>query len=167
MTQVAAFEDEFKLSAIAVNSSQGREAGCSSAKMRVRAYTYLQVQSFAQDEHYPQQIVAGKWQVVIVSPEMLQTRRFIEGVLRKPGFAARCISVFVDEAHCVSHWGDGFRKKYGTIGTVRAHLWRSTPIIAVSATLTARVRFDLVNKLQFHPTNYHYINIGNDRSTLR
>lgn len=113
-----------------------------------------------------QRIVNGEFQIVIVSPEMLQTRRFIEGVLRKPEFGSRCLSVFIDEGHCVSHWGAGFRKKYGTIGTIRAHLPRSTPFIVVSATLTARVRHDLVEKLQFHPTNWHYINIGNDRANV-
>lgn len=97
---------------------------------------------------------------------MLQTRRFVEGVLRKPEFGSRCLSVFIDEGHCISHWGTGFCKKYGTIGTIRAHLPRSTPFIVVSATLTARVRYDIVEKLQFHPTDWRYISIGNDRPNV-
>lgn len=129
---------------------------------RIIAYCELMTAAFTLN----QKIVNGEWQIVIVSPEMLQTRRFIEGVLRKPEFGARCLSVFIDEGHCVSHWGAGFRKKYGTIGTIRAHLPRSTPFIAVSATLTARVRYDLVDKLQFHPTKWRYINIGNDRPNV-
>ncbi|KAJ7864675.1 hypothetical protein B0H13DRAFT_1549424, partial [Mycena leptocephala] len=55
--------------------------------------------------------------------------------LRKPEFGTRCLSVFIDEAHCISHWGDSFRKQYGSIGIIRAFLPRAVPIITVSATL--------------------------------
>jgi superfamily II DNA helicase RecQ len=97
---------------------------------------------------------------------MLLTRRFIDGVLRKPEFGTRCLSVFIDEAHCVSHWGDSFRKKYGSIGIIRAFLPRAVPIIAVSATLTPRVHDDILVKLRIDPKNYVYVNIGNDRPTV-
>jgi len=73
---------------------------------------------------------------------------------------------FIDEAHCVSHWGDTFRKKYSSIGIIRAFLPRNTPIIAVSATLTPRVHQDLLSKLQFQSGKYLYINVGNDRPNV-
>jgi superfamily II DNA helicase RecQ len=109
--------------------------------------------------------VAGKYQIVILSPEMLLSRRFIDGVLRKPGFGSRCLSVFIDEAHCISHWGNSFRKKYASLGIVRAFLPKDTPIIAVSATLTPRVKDDLIIKLQLG-NNYLYLNTGNDRPNV-
>lgn len=110
--------------------------------------------------------MSGQWQIVILSPEMLLSRRFIDGVLRKPEFGSRCLSVFIDEAHCVSHWGASFRKKYGTIGIVRAFLPRNTPIVAVTATLTPRVHEDLVVKLGFNRMDYLFVNIGNDRPNV-
>jgi superfamily II DNA helicase RecQ len=103
---------------------------------------------------------------VILSPEMLLSRRFIDGVLRKPAFGTRCLSVFIDEAHCVSHWGDSFRKKYASLGIIRAFLPKSTPIIAVSATLTRRVHDDLITKLQFNRDSYLFVNVGNDRPNV-
>lgn len=112
-----------------------------------------------------QKVVCGEYQIVILSPEMLLSRRFIDNVLRRPEFSARCLSVFIDEAHCISHWGDSFRKKYSSIGIVRAFLPKNTPIIAVSATLTPRVKEDIVAKLQLK-SNYIYINIGNNRSNV-
>jgi len=115
---------------------------------------------------HAQEIANGKWQIVVLSPEMLQSRRFVEGVLRKSDFSARCLSVFIDEAHCCSHWGANFRKKYGSIGIVRAFLPRSTPLIAVTATLTPRVHKDLLQKLQFDPSSYQFVNIGNDRPNV-
>ncbi|KAJ7842428.1 hypothetical protein B0H13DRAFT_1648793 [Mycena leptocephala] len=105
-------------------------------------------------------------QIVIISPEMLLTRRFIDGVLRKPEFGSCCLSVFIDEAHCVSHWGDSFRKKYGSIGIIRAFLPRAVPIIAVSAMLTPRVHQDILSKLRIDPKDNLYMNIGNDRPTV-
>jgi superfamily II DNA helicase RecQ len=102
----------------------------------------------------------------MLSPEMLLSRRFIDGVLRKTAFGSRCLSVFIDEAHCISHWGASFRKKYASIGIIRAFLPRTTPIIAVTATLTPRVHQDLIVKLQFDPKNYIFCNIGNDRPNV-
>ncbi|KAJ7916403.1 P-loop containing nucleoside triphosphate hydrolase protein [Mycena leptocephala] len=141
--QVTTFKEEFGLKAIAINSAHG---GCTKQLMKT--------------------VVEGKHQIVILSPEMLLSRRFIDNVLRKPAFGARCLSVFIDEAHCVSHWGDSFRKQYGRIGIIRAFLPKAAPICAVSATLTPRVRDDIIRKLQIDPKNYVFVNIGNDRPAV-
>ena len=87
-----------------------------------------------------QDLVAGTYQVLLISPEMLQLPRFINTLLRKPEFVRRVLSVVVDEAHCLSHWGSDFRKKYDSLGSIRAFLPRGTPVMALTATLTARVR---------------------------
>ncbi|KIM45740.1 hypothetical protein M413DRAFT_430484 [Hebeloma cylindrosporum] len=149
--QVTTFKEEFKLSATAINSVNG---GCSPSTM--------EVQSKYQSH---EDVVAGKHQIVILSPEMLLSRRFIDGVLRKPEFGSRCLSVFIDEAHCVSHWGNSFRKKYASLGIVRAFLPKDTPIVAVTATLTPLVKDDLTTKLQLG-NNHIYLNIGNDRPNV-
>jgi superfamily II DNA helicase RecQ len=91
---------------------------------------------------------------VLISPEMLLSNRFIPEVLQNKEFHKRVLSVVVDEAHVVSRWGSGFRKKYGMLGSIRAHLPRGTPIVAVSATLPARVRGDVLSKLQFDVNNF-------------
>ncbi|KAF8968227.1 P-loop containing nucleoside triphosphate hydrolase protein [Flammula alnicola] len=141
--QVATFRDEFGLEAMAINSTNG---GCKPEVLN--------------------DIVAGNWQIVILSPEMLLSCRFIDGVLRKPAFGSRCLSVFIDEAHCVSHWGTSFHKQYGSIGNIRAFLPCNTSIVAVTATLTPRVHQDLVSKLQFNQNEYLFLNIGNDRPNI-
>jgi superfamily II DNA helicase RecQ len=110
--------------------------------------------------------VAGEWQIVLLSPEMLVSRKFVDEVLRKPAFGPRCLSVFIDEAHCISHWGASFRKAYSSIGIVRAFLPRNTPIVAVTATLTPLVQQDIISKLQFNRSDYLFVNIGNDRPNV-
>ncbi|KAJ6451326.1 P-loop containing nucleoside triphosphate hydrolase protein [Mycena sanguinolenta] len=145
--QVDTFREEFKLKAIAVNSSNG---GCKIEVLKVRPLSLIE-------------IVSGEHQIVLISPEMALSRRFIREVLRNPEFGRRVLSVVVDEAHVVSHWGASFRKKYGTLGIIRAFLPRGTPIVAFSATLPARIRTDVLSKLQF---SRNYLSIGNDRPNV-
>lgn len=111
-------------------------------------------------------VCTGKWQIVVISPEMLLSKRFVKNVLRDPEMRSRILSIVVDEAHVVSHWGSGFRKKYGTLGILRALLPKDTPMVAMSATLPARVRQDVLKKLQFDEKNYTYLNLGNDRPNV-
>jgi superfamily II DNA helicase RecQ len=113
-----------------------------------------------------QDICTGKWQIVIISPEMMLSKRFITNVLRNPEMRTRVLSIVVDEAHVVSHWGSGFRKKYGTLGVLRALLPKDTPMVAMSATLPDRVRRDVLKKLQFEEGKYTYLNLGNDRPNV-
>ncbi|KAK7013470.1 ATP-dependent DNA helicase Q-like 3 [Favolaschia claudopus] len=144
--QVLTFRNEFGLKATAINSSNG---GCTKEVLQIL-----------------QKVVSGEWQIVMLSPEMLLSRQFVDGVLRKSDFGSRCLSVFIDEAHCISHWGASFRKKYASIGLIRAFLPRCVSIIAVTATLTPRVRDDLVSKLHFNRHTYMYRTIGNDRPNV-
>lgn len=109
--------------------------------------------------------MAGKYRIVLISPEMLLSERFITNVLRKKEFSQRAYSVVVDEAHCVSHWGASFRKVYGRLGLIRVFLPRNTPMIAISATLTTRVAADVRKRLQFK-NDYLFLNVGNDRTNV-
>ena len=70
-----------------------------------------------------------------MSPEILLSTRFINVVLRDSQFVKSVLSVVVDEAHVVSLWGAGFRKKYGELGMIRTFLPRGTPLVAMSATV--------------------------------
>lgn len=97
---------------------------------------------------------------------MLQSRPFINRLLRNQSFSRRVLSLIIDEAHCISHWGADFRKKYGTVGITRAFLPRGTPVIAVSATITARVRRDIQSKLHFPKSGSIYYNAGNNRPNV-
>ncbi|KAF8610606.1 P-loop containing nucleoside triphosphate hydrolase protein [Ceratobasidium sp. AG-I] len=113
-------------------------------------------------------IIQGKYQVVILAPEMLLHRRFVDAVLKSRQFRERILSIVIDEAHCISHWGDSFRKLYGLLGNVRAFLLPHTSIIAMSGTFTRRVRRDVCKKLGFSSTgdNYIFIDEGNARTNV-
>lgn len=105
------------------------------------------------------------YQVVLISPEMVQSRRFVRTILQRQDVTRRTLLFAVDEAHCVSHWGSSFRKKYGSLGIIRSFLPRAVPVLAVSATLTRRVRRDLLAKLHV-AKDYIFIDVGNDRKNV-
>ena len=115
---------------------------------------------------YLKAIRAGKYQIVILSPELMKTKEFITNVIRHPDMQHRVFSVVIDEAHVISHWGSGFRKDYGTLGIFKALFPRGTPFVAMSATLPARVRDDVLTKLQFDVKDYEDIDEGNDRKNV-
>lgn len=88
------------------------------------------------------QAAAGQIKLLYVAPERLETGRFRD-------FAARTsISLIaVDEAHCVSQWGQDFRSSYLGIGDFIAGLPQRPPVGAFTATATERVRRDIVGLL--------------------
>ena len=97
---------------------------------------------------------------------MMLSKRFVKNVLQNPEMCSCILSIVVDEAHVVSHWGSGFRKKYSTLGILHALLPKDTPMVAMSATLPAHVQQDVLKKLQFDEKNYTYLNLGNDRPNV-
>ena len=54
----------------------------------------------------------------------------------------------VDECHCVSHWGNDFRKEYLKIGRMRKEFLPNVPCVALTATATPRVREDVCSLLK-------------------
>lgn len=104
--------------------------------------------------------------MIIVSPEMLLGEAFRDRLLQNPGFIAMVLAMVIDEAHCISHWGADFRKLYGSLYIARMYFARGTPVVALSATLTARVRRDIQSKLHFPKSGSLYINTGNDRPNV-
>lgn len=88
------------------------------------------------------QASAGLIKLLYVAPERLETERFRNFASRTP------ISlVAVDEAHCVSQWGQDFRSSYLGIGEFIANLPARPTVAAFTATATERVRHDIVSML--------------------
>lgn len=105
------------------------------------------------------QALSGQIKLLYVAPERLETERFRNFAVRVP------ISlVAVDEAHCVSQWGQDFRSSYLGIGEFIAGLPTRPTVAAFTATATERVRRDIVSILGLHTPS---INVtGFDRPNL-
>ncbi len=84
----------------------------------------------------------GRYKIIYVAPERLNTPRFLEFAQH-----AKISMVTVDEAHCISQWGQDFRPSYMEISTFLNQLPARPIISAFTATATQRVKQDIINSL--------------------
>ena len=93
------------------------------------------------------QAAFGRLKFLYVSPERLQTDQFIEAVKRM-----KVCLLAVDESHCISQWGYDFRPPYLKIADIRPYMPK-TPVLALTATATAKVVDDIQLRLGFKQKN--------------
>lgn len=104
--------------------------------------------------------IAGWYDIMYVAPERLADQRFIAFAQQ-----VRIPLVAVDEAHCVSQWGQDFRPAYRGIPAFVNQLPQRPIVCALTATATARVRQDVSSLLDLHSPVIQ-VN-GFDRPNLR
>lgn len=62
-------------------------------------------------------------------------------------YAKRKIDRFaIDEVHCLSHWGQDFRKDYLHLDALKKH-YPQVPILGLTATATDKVKKDVAHRL--------------------
>lgn len=87
----------------------------------------------------------GQYKLLYVAPERLTAPSFLEFAKRVP-----ISMVTVDEAHCISQWGQDFHPSYLKILDFLAELPERPLVSAFTATATAEVRDDIVQALGLH-----------------
>ena len=101
----------------------------------------------------------GKYKIIYVAPERLNTSRFLDFA-----YYADISMVTVDEAHCISQWGQDFRPSYLEIADFLAKLPDRPVVSAFTATATERVKQDITASL--HLQNPVTVVTGFDRPNL-
>lgn len=86
---------------------------------------------------------AGRYQIIYVAPERLETPRFLDFACH-----TEISMITVDEAHCISQWGQDFRPSYVRILDFIRQLPVRPVLSAFTATATERVRKDILSSLQ-------------------
>ena len=81
----------------------------------------------------------GQYKIIYVAPERLETNEFLKFVRQ-----AEISMVTVDEAHCISQWGQDFRPSYLKIISFVKSLAKRPVISAFTATATKTVRDDIL-----------------------
>ena len=105
-------------------------------------------------------IQSGMYKIIYVAPERLLTDGFLEVI------QARKVSlVTVDEAHCISQWGQDFRPSYLKIVDFLNILTPRPVVSAFTATATETVRQDIAQILQLRDPLR--VVTGFDRPNLR
>lgn len=90
----------------------------------------------------------GWYQIMYVAPERLADPRFVafaQAITAPGGIGIPLVAV--DEAHCVSQWGQDFRPSYLEVSRFIASLPVRPVVAAFTATATDRVRTDIVGML--------------------
>ncbi|MDB9526555.1 DNA helicase RecQ [Oscillatoria sp. CS-180] len=119
-----------------------------------------------------QSLLKGETRLLYIAPERLLSEGFwpfltqLQLRIGISGFA-------IDEAHCVSEWGHDFRPEYRQLHRLRS-TFPNVPMMALTATATARVRQDICQQLQltdpdtfvasFNRQNLYYEVLPKDRN---
>lgn len=81
---------------------------------------------------------AGRYKIIYVAPERLETYEFMQFAQQ-----AEISMLTVDEAHCISQWGQDFRPSYLKIVQFIQRLGKRPVISAFTATATENVKEDI------------------------
>lgn len=113
----------------------------------------------AQYDKVFQNAIAGEYKIIYVAPERLATMDFLRLCER-----IEISLLAVDEAHCISQWGQDFRPSYLKIAEFVAQLSYRPIIGAFTATATTEVRDDIIRILALQ--NPALCTTGFDRANL-
>jgi ATP-dependent DNA helicase RecQ len=101
----------------------------------------------------------GQYKIIYVAPERLETYDFMQFVRQ-----VEISMVTVDEAHCISQWGQDFRPSYLKIVQFIKELSKRPIVSAFTATATERVKEDIMCVLGLN--NPKVLVTGFDRENL-
>ncbi|MBQ2823604.1 MAG: DNA helicase RecQ [Oscillospiraceae bacterium] len=102
---------------------------------------------------------AGAYKIIYVAPERLVTEEFISFAESK-----KISMLTIDEAHCVSQWGQDFRPSYLKITEFISKLSYRPVVSAFTATATAEVKADIASILGLNEP--YTVTTGFDRENL-
>lgn len=100
-----------------------------------------------------------KYRIIYVAPERLQSEEFISFIK-----SVKISMITIDEAHCVSQWGQNFRPDYLKIAQFISAFSERPVVSAFTATATSKVKEDIIEKLSLKAP--HILITGFDRKNL-
>lgn len=116
-------------------------------KRSINAVSVTSTQSHREIDRLLDNCVYGDVKFLYVSPERLHNELFLERFKKM-----KVNMIAVDESHCISQWGYDFRPSYLKIAEIRQ--WKpDVPVLALTASATAKVVQDIQEKLQFKNPN--------------
>ena len=96
---------------------------------------------FKQNQATLNAFIKGEIKILYVSPEKLMTEKILNEFQKLP------IEMFViDESHCISKWGAGFRPEYEQLSQLKVFFPQAV-LAAFTATADKSTRLDIVRKL--------------------
>lgn len=111
-------------------------------KMGIKSMALTGGISYADLDRLLDNCIYGNYKFLYLSPERLQ-QELVQQRIEK----MQVNLIAIDEAHCISQWGNDFRPAYKNVNLLR-NLKPGIPIIALTATATPDVLSDTVNELE-------------------
>jgi Werner syndrome ATP-dependent helicase len=106
------------------------------------------------------EILEGKYRVIYTTPEtVVGLQDLLQKIYQTLGLAV----IAIDEAHCISLWGNTFRSSYLQLSCLRDWLPK-VPILALTGTATPKVEDDIITLLKL--SNPLKVRTGSDRPNL-
>jgi superfamily II DNA helicase RecQ len=104
--------------------------------------------------------------LLLTSPEMCLDHPPFMKLMCSAEFTKNLAAVITDEAHCISQWGNSFRKRFSDLRKLQSFVPVSVPFLATSATLTSVMLAELKETLHFDTNDTFLLNLGNDRPNV-
>lgn len=104
--------------------------------------------STKEQRHMLKQVAKGRVKILFVTPERLQNEKFLDAIRD-----AEISMVAVDECHCITSWGHGFRPDYLEIGSFIEKLQHRPVIAALTATAPPEMRTEIHESLSMIAPN--------------
>jgi len=91
--------------------------------------------------------------LIYLTPEKFVQSQSFMSILDKLYQDDRIARFVIDEVHCVSHWGQDFRKDYRELSILRVR-YPKVPLLVLTATATIPVKYDVVQILKLQNVCY-------------
>lgn len=92
--------------------------------------------------------------LIYTTPETLENNEVFKACLYNLHSNDKLDRFVIDEAHCISHWGNNFRPAYRSLENIRTE-WPTVPIMALTATAPPLVQEDIKKLLKFRRYKYY------------
>lgn len=96
--------------------------------------------------HFYREIKQMNYKIVYLTPEKLVKSAALLNTLDDLYELNKIDRFVIDEVHCVSHWGQDFRKDYLHLDQLKKR-YPTVPLLGLTATATSKVKDDIVNRL--------------------
>ena len=87
-----------------------------------------------------------RYKLVYLTPEKLVNSPGFMSVLEDLYKGGKLNRFVIDEVHCVSHWGQDFRKDYLSLNILKRK-YPTVPLLCLTATATIQVKEDIAKRL--------------------